>query len=105
MPKPVGYEQIRREVLAKRKLKPWEVVIARGHEEDEDESTPAAESPEMTGRAMREATDPMRLAEKKAKVNAALAPMGEMANPETMMARKGKKRGRGLIQLLMGMMQ
>lgn len=101
MPKPVPYEQIRREVMTKRKLKPWEIMVARGHEEDEE---PEAESPVSIGRAMSKATDPMALARKRQKLHETLAPIGAAANPETEAKNKKRKPHTGLMNLLMNMM-
>lgn len=91
---PVGYDQILREVAAKRRLKPWEVAFSG-----------PAESPEATGAAQMAAVDPMEMAKKRAELMQALGQLGPMANPETEMANQGQKPNPGLLQLLMGLMK
>jgi hypothetical protein len=90
---PVSYDQILREVAAKRGLKPWEVAFSG-----------PAESPQATGAAQMQAVDPMALAAKRAELMQALGQMGNMANPETQMANQGQKPNPGLLQLLMSLM-
>ena len=94
MPKPVPYSQIRREVMAKRKLKPWEISISSPDDgEDEDQQ-------QQPGSI---ADEPMAQAMKREQLMKGLAPMGEVANPETEAAKK--KKSRGLIHLMLGMMR
>lgn len=92
---PVGYDQILREVAAKRGLKPWEVAF----------SGVRAESPQATGAAQMAAVDPMEMAKKRAELMQALGQLGGVANPETEMANQGQKPNPGLLQLLVGLMK
>ena len=99
MAEPVSYEQIVRELQAKRALKPWEVVSAGG-------AAPLAESPQATGAAQMAAVDPMQMAAEREKLMQGLASaFGTMANPETQMAQQGAAPNPGLMQLLMGLMR
>ena len=97
MAEPVSYEQIVRELQAKRALKPWEVMSA---------PTPLAESPEATGAAQMAAVDPMAMAQEREKLMQGLASaFGTMANPETQMAQRGAAPNPGLMQILMGLIR
>lgn len=97
----VSYEQIVKEMKAKRALKPWEMVM-------QSPAAPpgvAADSPQATGAAQMAAVDPMAMAAKRAELMRALGQLGGMANPETEMANKGQRPNPGLLQLLMGLMK
>ena len=99
MAEPVSYEQIVREMKAKKALKPWEMVMA-------GPAAPAADSPEATGAAQMAAVDPMAMAQQREKLMQGLASaFGTMANPETQMAQRGAAPNPGLMQLLMGLMR
>lgn len=98
MAEPVSYEQIVREMKAKRTLKPWEMMM--------QPPAPRAESPEALGTAQMAAVDPMALAQQREKLMQGLASaFGTMANPETQMAQQGAAPNPGLMQLLMGLMR
>jgi len=94
MAEPVSYDQILREVAAKRGLKPWEIAF-----------TGPADSPQATGAAQMAAVDPMAMAQKRAELMQALGQLGGVANPETQLANQGQKPNPGLLQLLMGLMK
>lgn len=96
MAEPVSYKQIVRELAVKKKLKPWEVAMS-----SEQEIPLTAE--QAAPLAMSEAVDPMNLAAKLEMRNKMLSPMGEVANPETMMAQKPQHQG--LLQLLLGLIR
>ena len=101
MPQPVSYEQIRRELAVKRKLKPWEVAMSQ----DQPEPLTAEEAAPL---AAQDATDPLVLAAKREQIQKMLAPMGEVVNPETeaLKAKKPRKQAsQGLIQMLLGLMR
>lgn len=88
---PVPYDQILREVMARRQGRPFEMPMR-------------AESPAAMGRAM--GADPMQEAAKREiLMNALASSFGTMANPETEMAKSGQAPKQGLIQLLMGLMR
>ena len=94
MAEPVSYEQILREIKAKRGMQPW------------DDFAPRAESPQMTGAAQMQAVDPMQMALQREKLMGGLAQaFGGMANPETTLAQQGKAPNPGLLQLLMGLIR
>jgi len=98
MAEPVSYEQIVREMKAKRALKPWEMVM-------QAQAAPA-ESPQATGAAQMATVDPMALAQQREKLMQGLASaFGTMATPETQMAQHGAAPNPGLMQLLMGLMR
>lgn len=98
MAEPVSYEQIVRELQAKRALKPWEVMSQA--------PAPRADSPEALGAAQSATVDPMALAQQREKLMQGLASaFGTMANPETQMAQQGAAPNPGLMQLLMGLMR
>ena len=98
MAEPISYEQIVREMKAKKALKPWEMVIS-------EQGVPA-ESPQATGAAQMAAVDPMAMAQQREKLMQGLASaFGTMANPETQMAQQGAAPNPGLMQLLMGLMR
>ncbi len=94
MAEPVSYEQILREIKAKRGMKPW------------DDFAPMAESPQATGAAQMQAVDPMQMALQREKLMGGLAQaFGGMANPETKLAQQGQRPNPGLLQLLMGLIR
>lgn len=90
----VGYDQILREVAARRGLKPWEVAF-----------NGPAEAPPATGAAQMQAVDPLAMAAKRTELMQALGQLGGAANPETEMANAGQRPNPGLLQLLMGLMK
>lgn len=95
MAEPVSYEQILREVAAKRGLKPWEVAF-----------NGPADSPQATGAAQISAVDPLAMAQQRETLMRGLSSaFGTMANPETQMAQQGAPPPPGLLQLLMGLMK
>lgn len=95
MAEPITYEQIVQELRAKRELKPWEMMAPP----QQMQAPPGPSGPAPGGPT----TDPMSLAQQRAGINQALAPMGDVANPETMAARQGRPNA-GLIQMLLNLM-
>ena len=98
MAESIPYEQILQEILAKRQLKPWEVPMSSQAPAMSAEAMP----PDQMGSV---ADDPMAQASQRAKLMQALAPMGEVANPETQMAQQGRAPNAGLLNLLMALMR
>lgn len=93
----VSYEQILREIAAKRQLKPWEIPMASNGAQPQavPREMPVAQPPDTQSAPV---TDPLLLAAEKSKINEGLAPYGNLANPETS---GGGSKDNALMRLLM----
>ena len=110
MAEPVTYEQILREIKAKRGMKPWDDFQGGQHMMPDGtmmaDAAMKAESPQMTGAAQMRAVDPMQMAQQREKLMGGLAQaFGGMANPETKLAQQGQAPNPGLLQLLLGLIR